>query len=1477
MNAYAISNWTIMIYLDADNDLEEDGIDDFLEIAATGSDEHINYVVQMDRIDGHSNSYDNWTDCKRFYIEKNMTPESQNAVESLGEVNMGDPDTLTNFIQWSMTNYPAQQYALILWDHGDGWERRRTKSSVLKGICFDDTSGFNGNLSMLDIKQVLVDLPKKPDLVGFDACLMGMIENAYMLKLAGIKVMVGSEETEPAAGWPYDTISQGLQSNPDWQPSQLGEWIVEQYYLSYNREETQSAIDLTKIDPLISSLKTFATSLRTSWQDDMNAIVTASQSLCTRIEDAVISTQNGDNYRKAGGLSVYFPTNYYNSNYDQTDLAKNTPWNEFLADYRETMSSSWIATVRNQTLYFYEPDYIDLHHFASLLSAYDPDDFKPQYTVEETTYAFDDIQSTGTRVSIPDEENIQINPSNFSFSYHDSLYETFYISGNGVIFFENMSSSCYSNGPIPGNNAFNSIFIAPYWEDLNDADVFWELKNTESEKKLIIQWQDVSHYDYDSSFTITFQAILYENGRISFQYKDTEFGNEQINYGNSATVGLQGSESSGLQYSFDQPKIKSPFALLFIPEDESGCHYSLASYHHTISARGETRNLVLTTDAECQWEVSSNASWINILSEKIGTGSAQIKFQIAENKNLVSRSGQLNIADRVVTIEQESPCVYSISPLKQPVSASGGIKQLTLNTSLPDCPWSVESHVQWIQLIELSGTGSGIISYSVSKNVSMNKRTGTIAINNEIVTIIQNASESLEAVLLENHSTLKNLSLNLSGRLYYKIEIPPDHYSFRITTNSGTGDCDIYVSKDQIPDLELYDYSSERYGNEEDILIAEPTDGTWYIMLYAYEHFNNVNLNVSYESQQCDYTLSQNYFEFSSAEVSGEVQVMTDDHCLWFISNYPPWIDIQNVSETYQGNVTLFFTLQKNSSPDSRTGFIDLANQSIEIVQQGNANIDIQLLENITPLSNLFGSEKSYQYYKMIVPDNQEELVVKTWGGTGDCDLYISYNDFPNDDTSDFSSTNYNNAESIVIQHPQAGEYIILLFGYEAYSNISLQAEYRSASCTYSFSETEIYMDSEEAIGQIDVATQHNCSWHVVSKDSWISILSETVVTGNATISFQVSPNNGNSQRTGAIEVEGTLIFITQQSSFHIVDLLNDNPLTGISILQDEQLFFVIDVPANQKNLIIDSWNGTGDVDLYAHYGRLPTDITPDYKCYAWGNDENIYIKNPDEGQWFIIMAGFDSSENVSLKATYNALNCQYNISPMQLTIDSSGGTGAINVFVNEGCSWTTIKHGTWIEIDNHFRRGTGNGYAQYTITANDSPTIRTNNIRVADQWVVVMQSGTNDLNPTFISPETPINISGQQETSQYFQIFIPDQTTMVFNTSGGIGDCDLYIRHGILPTFRQYDYRPYIYGNDEKVVIENARSGIWYAMIYGDSDFENVQFKVLLGNAYHHDNLSNLIQVLQLLAGMNTNAVDVNMNGRVDIEDAMIILRAFE
>ena len=365
-----IPEWTVMVYLDADNDLESAGINDINEMEMVGSSPDINIVVQADRIPNYNSSNNDWTTTRRYYITQDSNPMQINSQlkSELGELNMGDPQTLVDFASWAVTEYPAKKYLLVIWNHGGGF---RSPAYTTKDIAWDDTSGGD-RITMPELEDALsaisVQIGKNIDIVGMDACLMAMAEVAYQIKDCA-DILVASEESEPGDGWPFDTILAELIANPTMSSTQLAADIVDKYIYSYPYNDvTQSAIDLSYMDTLATQLSNFALAIMSdtltpsinyidaayfsqyygdpdfidlydfcsnvliySYNVQVKSIALSIQQ--TLINSVVInSNYNGWGVSGSKGLSIYFPWYYaYNSNkYNSTNFAQDTFWDEML-------------------------------------------------------------------------------------------------------------------------------------------------------------------------------------------------------------------------------------------------------------------------------------------------------------------------------------------------------------------------------------------------------------------------------------------------------------------------------------------------------------------------------------------------------------------------------------------------------------------------------------------------------------------------------------------------------------------------------------------------------------------------------------------------------------------------------------------------------------------------------------------------------------------------------------------------------------------------------------------------------------------------------------------------------------------------------------------------------------------------------------------------------------------------------------------
>jgi len=269
-----LPEWTFMVYLDADNNLEDAGIEDLNEMEEIGSTDDLNIVVQMDRAEGYDTTNGDWEGCRRFKVEKDLDRSTITSPELalLGEVNMGDPGVLVDFVRWSVSNFPAKKYALVLWDHG----------GAFRGVCYDEKvpglpEGEYDMINMSDLHKAAEEIygvlgNNKLDLCGFDACLMGEVAVMYELK-DFVKVGVGSGYNEPGDGWPYMKILSPLSDDPRMDERELAKIIVHEYIWSYNNKQedpqdypmvTQAAFDLEKMDEVAAVLDRFAEELASS-------------------------------------------------------------------------------------------------------------------------------------------------------------------------------------------------------------------------------------------------------------------------------------------------------------------------------------------------------------------------------------------------------------------------------------------------------------------------------------------------------------------------------------------------------------------------------------------------------------------------------------------------------------------------------------------------------------------------------------------------------------------------------------------------------------------------------------------------------------------------------------------------------------------------------------------------------------------------------------------------------------------------------------------------------------------------------------------------------------------------------------------------------------------------------------------------------------------------------------------------------------
>lgn len=191
--------WTILVYMVADNNLEPEAIFNLQQMAQVGSISGVNIVVEVDRSLKYSQdpigNIPASASTKRLLVQKGSFQQ----IADLGDLDTANSTVLADFIQWGLHTYPATNTALVLWDHGGAWQ----------GFGSDESQ--NDLMSLISIQTALKTGLQQAgssgfSVLGFDACLMSSFEVMEVLKPYA-HYFLGSEETEPGAGWTTESCN----------------------------------------------------------------------------------------------------------------------------------------------------------------------------------------------------------------------------------------------------------------------------------------------------------------------------------------------------------------------------------------------------------------------------------------------------------------------------------------------------------------------------------------------------------------------------------------------------------------------------------------------------------------------------------------------------------------------------------------------------------------------------------------------------------------------------------------------------------------------------------------------------------------------------------------------------------------------------------------------------------------------------------------------------------------------------------------------------------------------------------------------------------------------------------------------------------------------------------------------------------------------------------------------------------------------
>ena len=237
------------------------------------------------------------------------TSDGLELVDEQDTADMGDAQTLQDFLEFASENYPADKTAVTFWNHGGG---------SVSGAAFDELHGYD-SLDLTELYQAFNAVwpadKENPslELVGFDTCLMATVDVAATFQNFA-KYLVASEETEPGNGWLYSGWAGALAENPAMDGQELGTVICDTYYEGCQEAGTEdqttlSLTDLTQLTPLLDAYEAFG----------QEALTVAAQdpAFFAELGRAAAQSENyGGNTREQGFTNMV----------DMGHLARQTAW-----------------------------------------------------------------------------------------------------------------------------------------------------------------------------------------------------------------------------------------------------------------------------------------------------------------------------------------------------------------------------------------------------------------------------------------------------------------------------------------------------------------------------------------------------------------------------------------------------------------------------------------------------------------------------------------------------------------------------------------------------------------------------------------------------------------------------------------------------------------------------------------------------------------------------------------------------------------------------------------------------------------------------------------------------------------------------------------------------------------------------------------------------------------------------------------------
>jgi len=524
----------------------------------------------------------------------------------------------------------------------------------------------------------------------------------------------------------------------------------------------------------------------------------------------------------------------------------------------------------------------------------------------------------------------------------------------------------------------------------------------------------------------------------------------------------------------------------------------------------------------------------------------------------------------------------------------------------------------------------------------------------------------------------------------------------------------------------------------------------------------------------------------------------------------------------------------------------------VPVLGSGVSPVTVAPLLRGVAVTGLSGDKGSQRYFRISVPEGQQSLTF-VMAGQGDADLYVRHGSLPSLGEWDFRPFLNGSNESVEVASPAAGDWYVMIHGYEPYSGVSLTADYTTPTAE----ERIIRLSGDLNFGNIPVGasvtqtlTIHNdgnaplaVSGLELPTGFSGGFAGAVPAGGSRQVSVAFSPTEervysgdvevASDKTSGTSAITAWGVGVIQQIA--LVNGTASGPHSG----EDSQSYFFIDVPAGQSFLKISTSGGEGGARLFARRGSQVSPENFDHSSTEPGTAQLIEIPNPQPGRWFILLHSDPWMSGVFLTAEFGAAAAPSR--EIRLTGDLNFGSVRVNettvrplVIHNDGNTSLTVSNiafptgfsGSWSGsvapgasrlVPVTFAPLASQGYGGNIVVQSDA--------NAGSGTIPASGDGVSEGAVTELADGVPVGgLTGSAASQRLFRIVVPEGTNaLAVSIYGGSGDADVYLRRGAPPTLLEWDYNPFVRGNNQTIHVSSPENGEWYVMLHGYANYSGV------------------------------------------------------